>query len=143
MIRLLEQSDRTAWNPLWDGYLTFYQADVSPSVTNLTWDRLLDPDTPFQAFGVFEGDKLVGIAHTLTHLSTWAENGYLYLEDLFVDDTQRGKGYASRLIEHIYHYADEQKLERVYWITDTDNPARKLYDRYAKVTDFVQYRRAT
>jgi hypothetical protein len=34
---ILRSDERAAWEPLWEGYLTFYQAFQAPEVTDLTW----------------------------------------------------------------------------------------------------------
>ncbi|MEO0397871.1 MAG: GNAT family N-acetyltransferase [Pseudomonadota bacterium] len=142
MIKDLSPDDYSTWRDLWDQYLVFYGTTLSDAQTELTWSRLLDPLEPMNGFGAFDKDRLVGIAHFLTHRSTWAENGYVYLEDLFVDPSARGGSYGRKLIEATYAYADKGKLSRVYWATQNDNvQARRLYDALATESEFVQYRR--
>ncbi|WP_018998110.1 GNAT family N-acetyltransferase [Hirschia maritima] len=140
-IQFLNPDDRNQWQILWNGYLEFYKSELPDDITNLTWNRLHDPLEPMYAFGAYENGKLIGFAHVLLQRSTWAKNGYAYLEDLFVDPNIRGKGTGSELIKAVYDFADEKQLDRVYWATQADNPARRLYDKYANESGFVQYRR--
>jgi hypothetical protein len=39
-IRPINTGDRAAWDPLWAGYLAFYETTVSADVTEFTWKRL-------------------------------------------------------------------------------------------------------
>jgi len=140
-IRYFNSDDLPSWRPLWAGYLAFYDVALPDATTQRTWARLLDPSEPMIGFGAFIGDTLVGICHVIVHRSTWAQRGYAYLEDLFVAPDARGKGAGGALIKQVYEYADSEGLERVYWATEADNPARALYDQVADESGFVQYRR--
>lgn len=143
MIRPLVGSDRDAWEPLWQGYLTFYKSALSDAQTDLTWSRLIDDAVPINGLAVEHDGKVVGFAHILTHPSSWSRNGYAYLEDLFVDPAMRGQRYGKALIEAVYRFAEDRDLDRVHWVTASDNPARSLYDNVATLADFVQYRHDT
>jgi GNAT superfamily N-acetyltransferase len=141
-IRALRADDRIRWNELWGGYLDFYRHDLPADLTELTWQRLLDPAHPFHGLAATQEERIAGIVHFHVHASTWARNGYCYLEDLFVDPAGRGRGIGRALIEAVYRAADEQGAERVYWHTGTTNErAQVLYRQVAELTPFVQYQR--
>ena len=140
-IRPVTATDKAAWSPLWDGYLTFYETVLSEQQSELTWERLLDPD--YNSFGLvaeFDG-KVVGITHYSFQTSTWAENGYCYLEDLFTAPELRGRGVGRALIEAVRAIAVERGCARLYWNTDESNStARRLYDTFTNVSPKRQYR---
>ena len=142
-IRPLGPQDREAWEPLWQGYLTFYEASVPASVTETTWQRLMtDGEDPNGFAAVDEGGRLIGMVHYLFHRSTWTEGDYCYLQDLFVVPEARGTGAGRRLIEAVYAAADEHGASQVYWLTQHFNAtARKLYDRIGQLTPFIKYKR--
>jgi GNAT superfamily N-acetyltransferase len=141
-IRPLEARDKQAWLPLWAGYLEFYKSSVAPEVTETTFARLADPAEPMFGLVAEENGKLVGIAHCISHHSTWACGPYLYLNDLFISPGVRGSGTGRALIEEMYRRADAIGCERVYWHThETNATARKLYDRVATNRGFIQYQR--
>jgi len=143
-VRALAPADRERWSELWRGYLEFYRHELPAAVTELTWQRLLDPAHPFQGLVALDHEHLVGIVHFHVHASTWARVGYCYLEDLFVDPAGRGLGAGRALIEAVYRAADEHGAERVYWHTENTNErARALYRQVAELTPFVQYRHLT
>jgi len=141
IIRPLIAEDKNQWLELWHGYLDFYGASLSSEQTTLTFARLIDVTEPLRAFITTDpAGTMQGFAHVLQHRSSFAPIGYLYLEDLFVSPTARGQGMATALIQHCAQYAAEQGLSRLHWETQSDNPARTLYDRLATCVDFVQYR---
>jgi GNAT superfamily N-acetyltransferase len=142
-VRPLQPGDRPRWNDLWRGYLEFYEHPLPAEVTELTWQRLLDPAQPLHGFAAVDGqDRIDGIVHYHFHMSTWARVGYCYLEDLFVDPASRGRGTGRALIEAVYRAADERGAERVYWHTENTNArAQSLYRQLAELSPFVQFRR--
>jgi GNAT superfamily N-acetyltransferase len=141
-IRPLRPDERSAWEPLWQGYLTFYGASVPLETTTATWSRLHDPAEPMHVLGAFAGSDLVGIVHYIFHRSTWTAGDYCYLQDLFTAEPARGKGIGRALIEAVYERAREAGASRVHWLThETNTSARALYDRVADRPGFIQYRR--
>lgn len=142
-IRPLQAADRIQWDPLWQGYLTFYEQNLPSEVTDCTWRRLLDPDVDIHGLcAVGEAGRLLGIVHFLYHPVTWSVQDRCYLEDLFVDPRARGLGIGRKLIEAVYGAADERAAQQVYWLTqDFNHVARALYDRVAKLTPFIKYQR--
>ena len=142
VIKPVGEDERAAWDPLWDGYLTFYETALPRNVSDLTWQRLHDPAEPIFILGAYAGDKLAGFAHYLFHRSTWAPSWYCYLEDLFVADDARGLGAGRALIEAVCEKARLAGANRVYWLThETNAQARLLYDKVADNLGFIQYRR--
>ena len=142
-IRPLEEKDRVQWEALFRAYVRFYRAKVADDVIALTWQRLLGQEDGFLGLvAQEESGRLVGLAHMLFHRSSWSPTVYCYLEDLFVDIDTRRNGVGRALIEATYREADKRGATRTYWATMDDNAAaRRLYDRLAKLSGFVQYRR--
>jgi GNAT superfamily N-acetyltransferase len=142
-IRPLTHADRSQWDQLWQGYLAFYESAVPDDVSDLTWQRILDPEAPIHAFCAAQPDgKLLGIVHYLFHPVTWAAGPRCYLEDLFTASEARGQGVGRALIEAVYAAADARCADQVYWLTqDTNATARRLYDQVARATPFIKYRR--
>ena len=60
-IRPMISSDRAGWDPLWQGYLTFYKASVDEQTTDQTFQRLTSGDEPMGAFlAIDEQGRAVG-----------------------------------------------------------------------------------
>jgi GNAT superfamily N-acetyltransferase len=142
LIRPLRSGERAAWEPLWQGYLTFYETVVSSATTDVLWQRLHDPDEPMFVLGAFSGGRLVGMVQYLFHRSCWTIGDYCYLQDLFVVPEARGLGAGRALIKAVEQAARRQGASRVHWLTKEDNhAARALYDKLADRSGFIQYRK--
>jgi len=140
-VRALRPDERRSWEPLWQGYLAFYESAIAPEVTEATWSRLHDPAEPMHVLGAFLDGTLVGIVHYLFHRSTWTIGDYCYLQDLFTEPQARGQGAGRALIEAVYDRAKVAGASRVYWLTqETNATARALYDTLADRPGFIQYR---
>ena len=50
IIRPLKPDDRAGWEPLWQGYLRFYETRLGAEVTDLTFARLTGGADPMGAF---------------------------------------------------------------------------------------------
>jgi len=143
-VRPLEMRDGEAWRRLFKAYIDFYEAIVAEEAIDTTWQRLIagGEGSHIALMAVDDADAPLGLAHALFHRSTWSATWYCYLEDLFVDPSQRKKGAGRALIEAVYREADARKCTRTYWVTQEFNAtARALYDQVATKTPFVQYRR--
>ncbi|MGE0746296.1 MAG: N-acetyltransferase family protein [Rhodospirillales bacterium] len=142
-VRPAVAADFDAWLPLWRGYQAFYEVDIPAESTALTWRRFLDPAEPMHALvAADDGGPLVGVVHYIFHRSCWTAGDYCYLQDLFVAPERRGAGVGRALIEAVYAAADAAGSARVYWLTHESNVAgRRLYDRIARNSGFIQYRR--
>jgi GNAT superfamily N-acetyltransferase len=141
-IRPVGEDERAAWEPLWQGYLTFYKTKLPPENTDVAWTRFHDPDEPMFLLGAYVDGKLTGIVHYIFHRSTWTPGNYCYLQDLFVSEDGRGHGVGRALIEAVYDKAKQAGASRVHWLTQTTNAqARVLYDQVADDSGFMQYRK--
>jgi GNAT superfamily N-acetyltransferase len=141
-IRPVGEDERAAWEPLWQGYLTFYKTSLPPENTDVAWKRFHDPDEPMFLLGAYVDGKLTGIVQYLFHRSTWTPGNYCYLQDLFVTESGRGHGVGRALIEAVYEKARQAGASRVHWLTQTTNAqARILYDQVADDSGFMQYRK--
>jgi GNAT superfamily N-acetyltransferase len=143
MIRKMEAADYPAWKPLWDGYLSFYRAEVPDDITSRTFDRLVQQaDGMIGLVATGNADDLVGFAHLVFHPSTWSDTTYCYLEDLFVSRAARGTSIGQDLIEATYAEADRRGATNTYWQTQQYNgAARSLYDQVGHATSFIIYQR--
>lgn len=144
-IRPVTRQDFDQWLPLWEGYNAFYGRSgataLAAEVTQMTWARFLDAYEPVHAL-VAEGQgHLLGIAHYLFHRSTTSIEPSCYLQDLFTNESSRGKGVGKALINGVYEQAQIVGAARVYWQThETNLTAMKLYDKVAERSGFVVYR---
>ena len=138
--------DYEQWIPLWEGYNAFYKREgptaLDQEITRTTWDRFFDDSEPVFALVAESDGKLVGIAHYLFHRSTSAIQPVCYLQDLFTSIDARGKGTGRALIDGVHLKAKLAGASRFYWLThETNETARKLYDKVAERSGFIVYRK--
>ncbi|MCU1724597.1 MULTISPECIES: GNAT family N-acetyltransferase [unclassified Pseudomonas] len=141
-IRPVTAADHAAWLPLWQAYLHFYETRLPDDVSQVTWQRLLDPaETTNSALAWVDG-KAVGMVNWIYHRSNWSVENSCYLQDLYVDGSQRGKGVGRELIEHVYDVAREAGCAKVHWLThETNATAISLYEQVAERPGFIQFRK--
>jgi GNAT superfamily N-acetyltransferase len=134
----LRPEDRAAWEALARGYHAFYGESFPLESYDHTWSRVLEAKE-IQALGAYDEARLVGIVHFLVHRHVWQAE-VCYLQDLFVDETVRGRGVGRALISGVARRARDAGAFRVYWMTAHDNArARQLYDRIATYSGFIRY----
>ncbi len=139
----LRAEDHARWTELWRGYLDFYETTLPPAVYDHTWARLIGGAGPIFGFGARRDDPagpLVGIVHYLFHDHAWSPKQVCYLQDLFVDSSERGHGRGAALIGRVAATARERDCLRLYWTTKEDNTrARRLYNHIARFNGFIRY----
>jgi GNAT superfamily N-acetyltransferase len=140
-IRDARPEDEQRWRELWAKYLAFYGVTLAPGITDMTWRRIFDPaSTLFMRVADVDG-KMMGFALCMTHEGSWIRTLDCYLEDLFVDETMRGKGLGRALLDDLVARLKAKGWARLYWHTDETNAtARKLYDSYVESDGHIRYR---
>jgi GNAT superfamily N-acetyltransferase len=139
-IRPLGAGDKAVWEKLWYAYCDFYDEAVSQPTTDALWGRIHDAQFPIRGYGAYDGERLLGIAHIILHPHTWSTKTVCYLEDLFVDQTVRGRNVGHTLIDFLWKTSETEGWGRLYWHTDSNNArARRLYDRFKPADAVVRY----
>jgi GNAT superfamily N-acetyltransferase len=142
LIRDVTEADEARWREMWDAYCAFYETEMPPEVTDATWRRVLDPGTAdFGALVAEQDGEVIGFANYVLHPYTWSTGVQCYLHDLYVDPEARGAGIGEALIKALQRRGAEAGWTRIHWLTHESNErARRLYDRFAPPTGFIQYR---
>ena len=91
---------------------------------------LFGPKRSAQVLLELEEGEPVGFAVYFFNFSTWLGRPGLYLEDLFVRPTARGKGYGRALLERLAQIAQERGCGRMEWaVLDWNDPAIQFYKK--------------
>ena len=141
-IRNVSASDRELWEPLWQDYLRFYESSLTDEMTDLLWQRILDPAHAIEGRVAETNDAgLVGLVHFFPHADTWHADPVCYLNDLYVLPEIRGDGIGRLLIDAVVEEARQRQWAEIYWHTQDHNlVARGLYDKVTGGTDgFINY----
>lgn len=84
----------------------------------------------FDFFVAEANQEVIGIALYYTKYSTW-QGRCIYLEDIVVSETFRGKGVGSMLFEAVALEAKSRKVRRMEWqVLDWNEPAIRFYKKY-------------
>lgn len=74
-----------------------------------------------------EQNKIVGLALYFYSYSTW-KGKCIYLEDLIVTESYRGRGIGKQLLDRVIQKAKEEDARRVVWqVLDWNTPAIDFY----------------
>lgn len=89
----------------------------------------------FEVILAEDGGEIKGMAFYYTAYSTW-KGKCIYLEDIIVRATERGKGYGRQLFDAVVMKAKETGARRLMWqVLDWNEPAINFYRKYQAVLD--------
>jgi GNAT superfamily N-acetyltransferase len=77
----------------------------------------------------FENNEPIGFALFFHNFSTFVSKPGIYLEDLFVLESHRGKGYGKKLLLQVIALAKQRNCGRVDWsVLNWNKPAIDFYE---------------
>ena len=95
---------------------------------------LFGNDRAAQVLLLFEEEDAVGFAVYFFNFSTWLGRPGLYLEDLFVEPENRGRGHGRALLVHLAKIARDHGCGRMEWaVLDWNEPAIGFYKKLGAV----------
>jgi GNAT superfamily N-acetyltransferase len=90
--------------------------------------QLAEEPPPFECLIAERDDAPVGFALFFHNYSTWRGRRGLYLEDLYVSPSHRGRGVGKRLLVELARVATERGCARLEWsVLDWNQPAIEFY----------------
>lgn len=76
------------------------------------------------------GELIIGFALYYIRYSTWKGQG-MYLEDILVSESMRGKGVGKLLFDALIVEAREKKFNRIIWqVLEWNEPAINFYKKF-------------
>lgn len=107
-------------NPVWWAFV----AETSP-----------DPSEGGEKADAAQGSRVVGFALYYIRYSTW-KGQRLYLEDLLVTETMRGKGIGGLLFDRLIEECKAKNFSGMMWqVLDWNEPAINFYKKYTANLD--------
>ena len=135
-VRDAAMADHPEWHRMWLAYCAHYGVSMPAANDRELWRRIMDPDYPMGTLVC----PLVGFANYVLRPHTFSTRMVCYLEDLWVEPAARGAGWGRKFIDALVIRGRDRGWRRIYWHTEADNaPARRLYDRVSRLTDYVRY----
>ncbi len=91
-------------------------------------EHLFGPNKVAEVIMGKSGDTVVGFALFFHNFSTFLGRPGIYLEDLFVLEEQRGKGFGKSILTYLAKLAVERNCGRLEWsVLDWNEPAIDFY----------------
>jgi len=94
---------------------------------------------------IMDGDLEVGFSLFYESFSAYTGSGGIFIDDLYVEDEYRGKGYGKVLLQKMAEITFERDCDRLEWLCLKDNyPSIKFYQHMgATLTEECRVFRAT
>jgi len=113
--------------------------EKAPNEVEVTIEEMTEwgfgSDKQFDFFVALEDEVIVGLALYYYKYSTW-KGKCLFLEDIIVTESQRGKGLGKLLFDKVVQVSKEQKVRRMEWqVLDWNTPAIEFYKKYDATLD--------
>jgi len=83
-----------------------------------------------EAIVALDGDTVIGYAVFFPYFATFRGQRGVYLEDIFITKTARGKGVGEMMLKYIAKLAKERGFERIdFQVLEWNAPAIGFYER--------------
>lgn len=119
----------------WTEYVTGSEAQLG--------EALFGPQPAAESLVAERDGRLVGYALFFPTFSSFRTRRMLWLEDLFVEETERGSGTGRALLAAVARLAVERGCARLDWqVLDWNEPSIRFYERLGAVrthTDVFTY----
>ena len=92
---------------------------------------------------ILEDNKEIGFALYFYNFSTFLSKPGIYLEDIFIKEEYRNKGYGKLVFEFLINKAKEEDLGRIEWVClDWNEPSIKFYEKLGAkpLNDWIIFR---
>ena len=130
---------KAEWGVLYAAYADYYKVEQNQEMRDRTWGWITEGRIDC-LMALNEAGKPVGFAHMREFLRPLSSTVAGYLDDLFVDPSERGGGVVNLLFDAARALGQEQRWSVIRWITRDDNyRARSVYDKVATRTNWVTY----
>ena len=126
-IREAKSSDINQLSKLFNSYRMFYGKESNIDISKEFLDsRIINKDSIIYVCEV--GNNIIGFVQLYPLFSSTRVSKYWLLNDLFVDDKERGNGYSKLLIERAKKLVIESKASGMMLETEkSNNIGNKLY----------------
>ena len=130
-LRIAQKEDCLRLLELVNELALYEKAPQEVTVTLAEFEQAGFGETPVWKAFVAEIDGLIiGFALYYIRYSTW-KGCRMYLEDLIITETMRGKGIGKLLFDRLIVEANEQNFSGMVWqVLDWNEPAINFYKKY-------------
>ena len=128
MIRKCRLEDKKDWVRLNKQFIEYEYKDEnvwnSPlKFGNLEEDfELILNDTSTILFAIIEKEKMIGFMNIQCFYSVWSHGKVFFLDDFFIEENFRGKGYGEKALKDLQEYAKKIGIKRIQLMAENTNP---------------------
>lgn len=113
--------------------------EKAPDEVTVSLEEFVDSgfgDHPvWEAFVIESEGRIQGMALYYIRYSTW-KGRRIYLEDIIVTETMRGRGYGKMLFDRVWQTCLERNYSGMVWqVLDWNTPAINFYEKYGAEFD--------
>ena len=137
MIRKCTLEDKKDWVRLNKLFIEYEYKDEniwnSPlKFGNLEEDfELILNDTSTILFAIIEEEKMIGFMNIQCFYSIWSHGKVFFLDDFFIEENFRRKGYGEKALKDLQKYAKKSGIKRIQLMAENTNPrAIKFYKKH-------------
>ena len=136
MIRKCTLEDKKDWVRLNKQFIEYEYKDEnvwnSPlKFGNLEEDfELILNDTSTILFTIIEKEKMIGFMNIQCFYSIWSHGKVFFLDDFFIEESFRGRGYGEKALKSLQEYAKKGGIKRIQLMAENTNP--KAIEFYRK-----------
>ena len=137
MIRKCTLEDKKDWVRLNKLFIEYEYKDEniwnSPlKFGNLEEDfELILNDTSTILFAIIEEEKMIGFMNIQCFYSIWSHGKVFFLDDFFIEENFRRKGYGEKALKDLQKYAKKSGIKRIKLMAENTNPrAIKFYRKH-------------
>lgn len=128
MIRKCTLEDKKDWVRLNKLFIEYEYKDEniwnSPlKFGNLEEDfELILNDTSTILFAIIEEEKMIGFMNIQCFYSIWSHGKVFFLDDFFIEESFRGRGYGEKALKSLQEYAKKGGIKRIQLMAENTNP---------------------
>lgn len=109
----------------------YYFGDKAASeseLVNYLNQQVFSEHSGVKVIAAFDNDRVVGFSTYVVMFPSPKLSGQMYMKDLFVSSSTRGKGVGLQLMKHLASIAVSNDCQRLDWTAESTNPtAGKFY----------------
>lgn len=152
MIRKCNLSDKEIWCKLNKEFMSYeyeeenvWEDPLKKGNPEIIFEQIVtDAHSPNRLYLIEENDAIIGFMNTAYFISVWAHGPVLFLDDFFITEAHRGKGYGSKALQELEQLMKDEGYKRIQlWAEDTNPKAISFYQRanYSKqrINFFCKY----
>ena len=137
MIRKCRLEDKKDWVKLNKQFIEYEYKDEnvwnSPlKFGNLEEDfELILNDTSTILFAIIEEEKMIGFMNIQCFYSIWSHGKVFFLDDFFIEENFRRKGYGEKALKDLQKYAKKSGIKRIQLMAEnTNSKAIEFYRKH-------------